>query len=134
MAPIAVLPPPDADQYYSPGLRERYRVDAFAIANPEKVPETYVDIDYEFDEAEYHKRTEAVLRAGGLTRELPAGFPTALTGERVWSGDDFPNDSAYVYHLSDDDRAEIATALKQFLGMESFSNAILLGPPGTRTG
>ncbi|SPN97377.1 related to TfdA family oxidoreductase [Cephalotrichum gorgonifer] len=102
-------------QYYSSGLRGRFQVDAHrAVAAPPA--EGYADIDYEFDEAKYAARTESVLRAGGLEKELPSGFPASLSGQMVWSGADL-SESDYVLQLSEVCKAEIMDALQHFLSL-----------------
>lgn len=106
----SVLSNPPA-QYYSPGLRGRFHLDAHRPAPPP--PQTCEPIDYEFDDTKYATRTEAVLRAGKLERTLPPNFPPSVSGPLVWSGGDFSEDD-YVVHLSERCRAEVKRALRYF--------------------
>lgn len=114
-AMTSILSTSNAEQYYSQGLRGRFQVDALRIPTIASPSQKFADIDYEFTEEDYRKRTEAVLRAGGLETHLPAGFPRAVDGPMTWSGADFPNEDAYVVHLTDEWKAEIKSALDHFL-------------------
>lgn len=99
-------------QYYSPGLRGRYQVDAHRpVVQPSNAYDE--DIAYEFDDAKYAARTKAVLRAGGLERDVPRGFPRSVSGPMVWSGGDFSKEE-YVVLLSETCKKEIKTALRYF--------------------
>lgn len=109
-AMTSVRPSPPA-QYYSPGLRGRFQIDAHRPVPPPQ--EKYEPIDYEFDDAKYAARTEAVLRAGKLERTLPPEFPPSVSGPLVWSGGDFSEDD-YVVHLSERCQAEVKRALRYF--------------------
>ncbi|PKS07710.1 hypothetical protein jhhlp_006318 [Lomentospora prolificans] len=104
-------------QYYSQGLRGRFQVDALRAPATPSAPSKYADIDYEFSEEDYRKRTEAVIRAGGLETRVPLGFPTFIEGPMTWTGADFANDESYVVHLTDQWKAEIRNALKYFLSL-----------------
>lgn len=98
-------------QYYSPGLRGRFRLDAHRpVVQPSH---DYEDIEYEFDDAKYAARTDAVLRGGGLETELPSGFPPSVSGPMVWRGGDL-SEEEYVVHLSEEWKAEIKRALRYF--------------------
>lgn len=107
----SVLSSPPA-QYYSPGLRGRFQIDAHRPV-PAPPQQKYESIDYEFDDAKYAARTEAVLRAGKLERTLPPEFPSSVSGPLVWSGGDFSEDD-YVVHLSERCQAEVKRALRYF--------------------
>jgi hypothetical protein len=123
MAPAAVFPASDlfamaaeanvTKDYYSSGLRSRFRIDADRPVAP--VGEvTYADIGYEVDEAAFRRRAAARLAAGGLPTAVPSGWPTRLEGPLVWSGDSFGNEDEYVYYLTEEDKAEIGRALEYF--------------------
>ena len=45
---------------------------------------------------------------------LPAGWPSKITSERVWSGSDFKSEDDYTVKLSQEDIAEIESALEYF--------------------
>lgn len=45
---------------------------------------------------------------------LPAGWPSEITSERVWSGSDFQSEDDYVVKLTQEDIAEIERALEYF--------------------
>lgn len=100
-------------QYYSAGLRGRFEMDAHRPV-VQASPEQYVELGYEFDSEVYADRTEAILRAGGLERELPYGYPASLTGPMAWNGDDL-SELEYVVQLSGAHKAEIEVALRHVL-------------------
>jgi hypothetical protein len=48
---------------------------------------------------------------------VPKGFPRNLSGPLIWEGKDFVSDpDQYVYHLGDDEIAEIDSAIAYFKG------------------
>lgn len=104
-------------EYYSRGLRERFRIDSFRL-NPPTIgkDQVYADIDYTVDENKYHARSQARLRAGGLEKSVPNGWPSFLKGPLVWSTSDFQDERKYVLQLEKADMAELAEALKYFKG------------------
>ncbi len=122
MAPAAVFPATDlfamaaevnvTKDYYSAGLRSRFRLDADRPVAPAAA--TYADIGYDVDELAFRRRAAARLAAGGLPTSVPSGWPTRLEGPLVWSAADFDNEEPYVYYVTDDDRAEIGRALEYF--------------------
>ena len=103
--------------YYSRGLRERFRLDALKLQEPvgEK-GQVYADIGYEIDENKYHARSQARLRAGGLPTTVPIGWPETLEGPLVWTGTDFEDEKRYILRLDDNDKAELKEALECFKG------------------
>jgi hypothetical protein len=123
MAPAAVFPATDlfamaaeanaSKDYYSSGLRSRFRIDADRPVVPAGEV-TYADIGYEVDEAAFRRRAAARLAAGGLATAVPSGWPTRLEGPLVWSGDSFGDEDEYVYYLTEEDKAEIGRALEYF--------------------
>ncbi|GAB1317294.1 Taurine hydroxylase-like protein SAT17 like [Madurella fahalii] len=131
MAPtVAVLPSTDLfagtarlEDYYSPGLRARFQLDAAKAAAPSPPKEPYADIGYQVDEDAFRRRTAARLAAGGLASSVPEGWPTQVEGPLVWTGADFDgvDESTYVYCLTAEDKQEIDSALQHFntLGLES---------------
>lgn len=110
---------PDAQiDYYSQGLRERFRIDALKLQPPAiDKDEKYADIDYQIDEAKYMARSKAIVRAGGLETKVPAGFPKTLEGPLVWKGTDFQDEDEYVIRLEESDKAELQQALDYFKGI-----------------
>lgn len=105
------------DDYYSQGLRNRFQIDGLRVAKSFSAQqERSADIGYEVDEAKYRRRSEARLRAGDLPTAVPAGWPAEVSGPLVWSGDDYSDETEYVYELTDADKEEIARALKFFKG------------------
>jgi len=106
-------------QYYSRGLRARFVTDGIRAEQAKAAANAagYADIDYDIDEKKYLARAKARVRAGGLPTEVPAGWPTELEGPLLWSSDSFPDESEYVYTLTDADKAELLTALKKFRGL-----------------
>jgi hypothetical protein len=116
MAPsLEVMATVAPTEYYSRGLRERFRLDASAL-KPSIVAkdQAYADIDYSIDEAKYRARSEAIVRAGGLETEVPRGWPNALQGPLVWTGTDFKDEAEYVLYLTDADKVELVEALDYF--------------------
>ena len=124
--PVKVLQPTLAPEpYYSPSLRKRFELDATLVQKPAQVstdkeigiPEA-VDFGYKANETRYLARTrKRALLLKNLPKEVPTGFPKCLSGPLVWKGDDFASDeSQYVYHLTDADKAEMENALKYFKG------------------
>lgn len=118
MAPsLEVMPPTAPIEYYSRGLRERFRLDALKLKPPiVENDQAYADIDYLIDEAKYRARSEAIVRAGGLATDVPVGWPKVLHGPLVWSGADFKDEREYVLRLGDAEKAELAEALRYFKG------------------
>jgi hypothetical protein len=45
----------------------------------------------------------------------------ALTGPLVWSGQDFQGDQTYTLHLSDEEAAEVDSALASFKGQSQLT-------------
>lgn len=105
------------DDYYSQGLRNRFKIDGLRVAKSfSEQQERSADIGYEVDEAKYHRRSEGRLRAGDLPTTVPAGWPAEVSGPLVWSGDDYSDENEYIYELTDADKVEIVGALNYFKG------------------
>ncbi len=115
------------EEYYSPGLRDRFRVDGLSLPVAKlPTPVAYADISYEVDEDKYLARAAARVRAGGLEASVPAGWPKAVTGPLVWDKDSFQHESQYIYYLTGADKAEIKTALEHFKSqLPNFSASVL---------
>jgi hypothetical protein len=118
MAPTAQVISPTpirvAAAYYSPAIQEKYSTQLDTNL-PVPIPGTkWADIGYAFDERKFVERTQTRLRAGGLPTTVPRSWPEALHGPLVWTGSDFPDESAFVYHLTDEDKVEIGDALAYF--------------------
>lgn len=105
-------------QYYSPSIRKKYGTEPDTNPYPPSQNTEFADIGYAFDERKYAERTAGRLRAGGLPTSVPAGWPTALQGPLVWTGSDFPDESVFVYDLTDGDKEEIANALSHFKSLD----------------
>lgn len=123
MAPSAVSFPPVAqltaapEEYYSSGLRARFLLDADRSAVKTDGQATYAKIGYEVDEIAYRNRVQASLAAGNLPTEVPAGWPTQMSGPLVWDRGDFQDEAEYVYYLTDQDKLEVSNALETFKGL-----------------
>ncbi|KAK3349051.1 hypothetical protein B0T25DRAFT_233231 [Lasiosphaeria hispida] len=103
------------EPYYSQGLRARFQVDGIrAEQAAASAGEAFADISYEIDEEKYLARAAARVKAGNLPTEVPAGWPKELTGPLVWDSNSFPDESEYVYTLTDADKAELLAALAAF--------------------
>lgn len=105
-----------SEPYYSYGLRERFRIDGLKPAPTEPLPEANADIGYDVDEAKYLARGAARIKAGGLEKSVPEGWPQSVSGPLVWKEGDFKDETQYVYMLTEDDKAEIVKALEYFKG------------------
>ena len=101
-------------QYYSPNVKKKFSTEVGTGPLPAPTSAKYADIGYAFDERKYLERSEARLRAGGLPTTVPRGWPEALHGPLVWTGADFPDESVFIYHLTAQDKEEIAAALRHF--------------------
>ncbi|KXX74803.1 hypothetical protein MMYC01_203297 [Madurella mycetomatis] len=125
MAPTTPVLSP-AEDYYSPGLRARFRLDAAKAATPSAPQEPYADINYEVDEDAYRRRSAARVAAGGLATSVPEGWPTRVDGPLVWSGADYErvDESAYVYYLFLEDMLEIHDALQHFKTLDLDGNEV----------
>lgn len=115
MAPTTSVSPP-AEDYYSPGLRARFQLDAAKAAAPSAPKGPYADISYEVDEDAFRRRSAARVAAGGLATSVPPGWPTRVDGPLVWTGADYDrvDESTYVYHLHPENMLEIDGALQHF--------------------
>lgn len=105
----------NAVPYYSQGLREKYRIGEIQ-PSPLQKTQASPDISWMPDLEKYLARTSATIRAGGLEKEVPPGWPKHLNSPLAWSGNDFENEDAYIHLLTDEEKAEIDNALIQFKG------------------
>ena len=104
------------EPYYSRGLREQYRLGALTQTEEKKSSLPLADAQYEVDEIKYRALMDKRLRAGGLEKDVPIGWPKAVRGPLVWKGGDFDHESQYVLRLSNDDKNEVQRALEYFNG------------------
>lgn len=104
------------EPYYSQGLREQYRLGALIPTDDEKASLPAANAQYEVDEAKYRALVDKRLRAGGLEKDVPTGWPKSVRGPLVWKGGDFDHESQYVLRLSSHDKNEIQRALEYFNG------------------
>lgn len=103
-------------QYYSPGLRERYRLSALNASEPGTTGHPATDIHYDVDECKYLALTQTRLRAGKLETDVPPGWPKAVQGSLLWTGREADIEKDVILRLSKDDRTEIQQALGYFHG------------------
>jgi len=103
------------EPYYSHGLRERYRLDAFKMPVTRK-EQVYADIGYRPDYAKYLDRSASRIHAGGLESDVPNGWPKVVNGPLVWTATDFNDETEFVHSLSEVEKAEIEEALRNFRG------------------
>ncbi|KAK3337963.1 hypothetical protein B0H65DRAFT_591981 [Neurospora tetraspora] len=91
------------------------------MAPPQKDSSPIVrpDIDWIPSYKVFKERVQR-LAALNLNRPttLPAGWPSKITSERVWSGSDFKSEDDYVVKLSQEDIAEIESALEYFKALD----------------
>ncbi|KAL9096765.1 MAG: hypothetical protein Q9165_001253 [Trypethelium subeluteriae] len=117
MAHQVVFPQPyDPPQpYYSEGLRERFHVEDETAPADEGNPQSFANIQYEPNKAEYQAKTQARMRAGGLNKTLPDGFPQALSGPLVWDGSVVLSGKQFIHRLTETDQNEIEQGLSNGL-------------------
>lgn len=115
----------NGEEYYSRGLRARFRLDGLKVKDASQgklAHEASADIEYEFNEGKYLARARARLAEGGLATELPKGWPLRLEGPMAWVGDDFrkadgsENDEKYVVVVNAEQKREVWAALLFFKG------------------
>lgn len=116
MAPsVDAISPSDFSQdYYSSGLRATYNVDVARLATNKTQPSA--NITYESNLSSYLARSSTRARSADLEKEVPKGWPQALSGSMDWTGSDFKDESEFVYNLSRDEKDEISRALEHFKG------------------
>lgn len=104
----------NGEAYYSPLLVEKYRLDLTKKERliPEVTNQAHIQFQPSLDE--FSARASASLKAGGLTTTVPDGWPLSVENRMTWIGDDYQDESRFVYHLSEDDKAEIVSALQYF--------------------
>jgi hypothetical protein len=84
------------------------------VAPPVSGPPGQPDISYVPDPAKWRARAEQRIRAGGLPKTVPAGFPEQLTGDLVWDGRSIAETYNWTFVLSDVFLGEIDRAVKHF--------------------
>lgn len=85
-------------------------ITAPAVPGPPGQP----DISYVPDPQKWRARAEQRIKAGGLPKTVPDGFPEQLTGELVWEGDSVANEYDWTFVLNDRHLDEIDNAVKHF--------------------
>ncbi|KAK3308340.1 uncharacterized protein B0T15DRAFT_483028 [Chaetomium strumarium] len=75
------------------------------------------DIGYTPDHNKYLDRSRRRQETEALPKTLPPGFPSELKSKLVWDGNSLAEAYDWNYHLSDDDLAEIHSALQHFKGL-----------------
>ena len=80
-----------------------------------QISPTQPDISYAPDPEKYALRTQRRVENEKLhLTGLPVGFPEKLISTFVWEGQDFAKESDHVYVLSEENVAEIESALQHF--------------------
>ena len=100
--------------YYSKGLRERFKLGENQTPTEGDNTQIYADIEYRPDEAKYLARAQHRVRAGGLEKDVPDGFPRAQVGPLFWTGTELKDETDFVHHLTASHRIEIDQALFDF--------------------
>ncbi|KAI9696523.1 MAG: hypothetical protein M1820_008151 [Bogoriella megaspora] len=108
------LPYEPREQYYSKELRAKYDLDNAPTPPEEEAPQTYAKIGYEPNEEEYQARAQERVRAGGLEKTVPDGFPQFLSGPLVWCGIMLYGETQFILPLEESHRREIDEALSKF--------------------
>jgi hypothetical protein len=111
-----IVPQPSKQDYYSQGLRSRFRIDKLSQPSPGQLRNAHTDIGYEPDLAKYVALSSVRLRAEGLEVDVPTGWPKRLEGPLAWTSADFEDDSQYTCYLTADNKSEIWRALEYFKG------------------
>jgi hypothetical protein len=116
--------------YVSPGLHGLYK--AAGLQKPVIANEPYVEAEYEYDPVKFQAQNAEVLKRKDLEDKLPLNFPAKTTGDLCWSGatGPVPREEDYVFHLDEEDLAEIKGALAHYKSMSD--NDVLNNPPGRR--
>lgn len=81
------------------------------------------DIAYTPNWDTYQARVKRHVDSGELAKALPKGFPTELKSDLVWDGATVSDKYQWWYRLTNEDIAEINTALQHFKSK----------PPNTQT-
>ena len=101
-------------EYYSKGLRQRFRLDADRFAPKDNKRIAFADIGYHVDSGKYRARSEAILNSGGLECDVPAGWPGILEGPMIWKGTDWEYEDDYVLTLTEGNKEELLQAMQYF--------------------
>lgn len=124
MAPVAVTQLTDI-------FNEKLNISALksdlrATSHVEIETPTQPDIEYHPNAEKWKARTALRLAEDPLlpNSPLPNGFPAKLTSPLVWQGDDWKNESEWVYDLAPEQLREIDDAVKHF-----HSKSVLLPGP-----
>ncbi|KAL9616645.1 MAG: hypothetical protein Q9160_008501 [Pyrenula sp. 1 TL-2023] len=97
--------------FYPSDLRAKYHLDAFPAAQRHLSSTPSADIGWVPDLEKHNERTTRRLKDETLATNLPRGWPQALQGPLVWSGDDLKDQSRYIFNLHPSDIAEIEAAV-----------------------
>jgi len=115
--------------YYSPSVRTRFPTVVEEISGIPLEPENgqspkapAARIGYFFDREDYQSRVAFREGSNNLQKTVPEGWPTALTGRRVWSGLELKNENEFVYILTKAENYEVTQALKQYTSTAVFSS------------
>jgi hypothetical protein len=104
-------PPEPAIEYYSSSLREKYLLGETDVTRIPTSRQDAANIGWEPKLADFEARSNARVLAGGLEEAMPEGWPKAVEGPLVWSGEDFVDEEKYVYRLSEADKLELGEAV-----------------------
>ncbi|KAM0806682.1 hypothetical protein AB5N19_07019 [Seiridium cardinale] len=72
------------------------------------------DISYVPDPAKWRARADQRIKAGGLPKTVPIGFPEQLTGDLVWEGDSIAEKYDWIFVLNESHLEEIDRAVQHF--------------------
>ncbi|KAK6066228.1 TfdA family Taurine catabolism dioxygenase TauD [Seiridium cupressi] len=72
------------------------------------------DISYVPDPAKWRARADQRIKAGGLPKTVPIGFPEQLTGDLVWEGDSIAEKYDWTFFLNESHLEEIDRAVQHF--------------------
>ncbi len=97
-------------------MRKKYLIDSTKTLPAPKQKAKAV-IKYHPNLEQYLARVKTSLRAGGLEKEVPEGWPKELTSPLVWTIADFQNESKYIYILTEDEKMKLHNTLKYFKGI-----------------
>lgn len=116
--------------YYSSGLRAKYNIEVARLTAPtSQRPQKAADIAYEPNISSYLARSSARTCSTELEKDVPEGWPKALSGPMAWTGSDFMNESEWLYTLSSNDKKEVNSALGHFKSENQYLSPIIQQPP-----
>ena len=92
-------------EYYTPSLRQKYLVEGDQKVQLPSISSVPTKISWELNLDDFQIRSRSRLQAGNLEQTLPTGWPEAVRGPLVWSGQEYQDKKSYIYELLEDQKA-----------------------------